>query len=147
MVVSISIWSRSGRGLPAFHFPDDPPASIFRAEELPDYEFEVNPVVMVACFRFEEAGMSGEENEAVEAKSSLERRQERLRARLDDLEEQALAEKPWQLKGEVSASARPQNSLLEEVVEFDLTTRPGENVVGFDLTRGRGRRNALPFNL
>lgn len=30
------------------------------------------------------------------------------------------------MKGEVSAMKRPQNSLLEEVVEFDLTTRPGE---------------------
>lgn len=136
----------SGRGLPTFNFPGYRTAFIFRAEELPDYKFEVNPVVVVVCFRFDEAGMSGEENDAVEAKSSLERRHERLRARLDDLEEQALAEKPWQLKGEVSASARPQNSLLEEVVEFDLTTRPGENVLGFDLTRGRGRRNALPFN-
>jgi hypothetical protein len=81
---------------------------------------------MVMHFRFE-VGTS-DENEAVEAKSSLEMRQERLRVRLDQLEEQALAEKPWQLKGEVSASARPQNSLLEEVVEFDLTTRPGEKM-------------------
>jgi hypothetical protein len=137
----------SGRELPTYHVSDYPTASIFRVEELPDYTFRVNPGVMVVCFRFVEAGMSSEENEAPEAKSSLERRQERLRARLDDLEEQALTERPWQLKGEVSASARPPNSLLEEVVEFDLTTRPGEDVVGFDLTRGRGRRNALPIIL
>lgn len=78
--------------------------------------------------------MSGKDNEVVGTKSSLETRQGRLRAQLDNLEEQALAEKTWQLKGEVSASARPQNSLLEEVVEFDLTTRPGEVVVVFDLT-------------
>jgi U3 small nucleolar RNA-associated protein MPP10 len=90
--------------------------------------------------------MSGKENEAVGTKSSLERRQERLRMRLDDLEEQALAEKTWQLKGEVSASARPQNSLLEEVVEFDLTTRPGEVVLEFDMTRGGGCRTVLTFN-
>lgn len=60
----------------------------------------------------------------VEIKSSLEMRQERLKNKIGKLEEEALAEKPWQLKGEVSASNRPQNSLLEEFVEFDITTRP-----------------------
>jgi len=79
------------------------------------------------CFRLNEAGVS-EENEAAGTKSSLEMRQERLQARLNQLEEQALAEKPWQLKGEVSASTRPHNALLEEMVEFDLTTRAGEKV-------------------
>ncbi|KAK2588758.1 hypothetical protein KPH14_001640 [Odynerus spinipes] len=57
-------------------------------------------------------------------KSSLEARQERLRQKISQLEEEALAEKPWQLKGEVNAGVRPQNSLLEEYVEFDVTTRP-----------------------
>jgi U3 small nucleolar RNA-associated protein MPP10 len=73
-------------------------------------------------FRLDETGIS-KENGATGTKSSLEMRQERLRMRLNQLEEQALAEKPWQQKGEVSASTRPHNSLLEEMVEFDLTTR------------------------
>lgn len=59
-----------------------------------------------------------------EIKSSLETRQERLKKRIEKLEEEAIGDKPWQLKGEVSASSRPQNSLLEEFVEFDITTRP-----------------------
>lgn len=59
-----------------------------------------------------------------EIKSSLEARQERLQTRIQELEEEALAEKPWQLKGEVNAALRPPNSLLEEYVEFDVTSRP-----------------------
>ncbi|KAI4498789.1 hypothetical protein M0802_005964 [Mischocyttarus mexicanus] len=60
----------------------------------------------------------------LETKSSLEARQERLQVRIQKLEEEALAEKPWQLKGEVNANIRPPNSLLEEYVEFDVTSRP-----------------------
>lgn len=64
------------------------------------------------------------EDEKKATKSNLEARQERIQARIKQLEDQVLGEKPWQMKGEISASRRPQNSLLEEVVEFDLTTRP-----------------------
>ncbi|XP_015608326.1 U3 small nucleolar ribonucleoprotein protein MPP10 [Cephus cinctus] len=59
-----------------------------------------------------------------EIKSSLEARQERLQKRIQELEEEVLSEKPWQLRGEVDATKRPQNSLLEEYVEFDITSRP-----------------------
>ncbi|XP_034948409.1 U3 small nucleolar ribonucleoprotein protein MPP10 [Chelonus insularis] len=59
-----------------------------------------------------------------EIKSTLENRQERLKKRIEELENEAISDKPWQLKGEVSATGRPQNSLLEEYVEFDVTTRP-----------------------
>lgn len=69
-----------------------------------------------------------EENEADEMnnleKSTLEKRQERLQMKIQELEENAISEKPWTLKGEVTADGRPQNSLLEEIVEFDLTSRP-----------------------
>ncbi|XP_063238523.1 U3 small nucleolar ribonucleoprotein protein MPP10 [Bacillus rossius redtenbacheri] len=69
-------------------------------------------------------GSDGASSGAPEARSSFESRQERLRSRIRELEAKALAEKPWQLKGEVSAVTRPVNSLLEEALEFDLTTRP-----------------------
>lgn len=63
-------------------------------------------------------------SEKDERKSEFELRQQRLKQQISKLEEKTLSEAPWQLKGEIDASKRPQNSLLEEVLDFDLTTRP-----------------------
>lgn len=81
----------------------------------------------------EELGDS--ENDDGELKSSLELREERLKRKIEDLEEQALNEKPWQLKGEITADKRPQNSLLEEIVDFDLSARPGKSTLFIFETR------------
>lgn len=41
------------------------------------------------------------------------------RKKIDSLESQLIADKPWQLRGEISAHHRPVNSLLFEEVNFD----------------------------
>lgn len=73
--------------------------------------------------KFLEENVSDSENEQL--KSTLELREERLKRKIENLEEQAVSEKPWQLKGEITGDKRPQNSLLQEIVDFDLTARPG----------------------
>lgn len=42
---------------------------------------------------------------------------------MSEIEEDMLSEKPWQLTGEVSAVKRPENSLLQENLQFEHTTR------------------------
>ena len=64
--------------------------------------------------------------EEAENKSSFEIRQEKLREQIDQVHESMLGtlnDKKWQLKGEVTAKTRPQDSLLEEYLDFDHTTR------------------------
>ena len=41
------------------------------------------------------------------------------------MEDAAVAEKPWQLTGEVKAGARPVNTLLEHDLEFEQQTKQG----------------------
>jgi U3 small nucleolar ribonucleoprotein component len=41
------------------------------------------------------------------------------RKQIEEIEKQLLADKPWQLKGEVSARSRPLNSLLFEDVNYE----------------------------
>ncbi|XP_040889170.1 U3 small nucleolar ribonucleoprotein protein MPP10 [Toxotes jaculatrix] len=63
-----------------------------------------------------------------ESKSSFEKRQEKMSQKIEELEKAALAEKPWQLSGEVTAQTRPENSMLEEDVEFEQTSRMAPSI-------------------
>lgn len=68
------------------------------------------------------SGGSDDEAEAAareERMSRHERQAAKLRESLSELERAQVAEKPWQLKGEVSAGQRPENSLLDTVLDFD----------------------------
>uniref|UniRef100_A0AAV1U8W6 U3 small nucleolar ribonucleoprotein protein MPP10 n=1 Tax=Peronospora matthiolae TaxID=2874970 RepID=A0AAV1U8W6_9STRA len=51
--------------------------------------------------------------------SSHQRQRLRLQKEIKELEHEAIGEKPWLLKGEVRSAARPENSLLEAVLDYD----------------------------
>lgn len=58
-----------------------------------------------------------------ESKSTFEKEREKELELMEQLEEENLNEKPWYLKGEVGNADRPQNSALEEHLEYDIAVR------------------------
>ncbi|QLQ81065.1 hypothetical protein HG537_0E04200 [Torulaspora globosa] len=67
------------------------------------------------------------ESDDVNSKASLstyEKQQIDIQKQIEQLEQEAVAEKKWALKGEVEAQERPADSLLTEDVEFDRTAKP-----------------------
>ncbi|CAP39427.2 Protein CBG23016 [Caenorhabditis briggsae] len=69
----------------------------------------------------EEGGpvLLGADLEEKKESSGFERRQEKMKERIQKLEEENLAPKTWELSGEVAADQRDQNTLLEKHVDFD----------------------------
>ncbi|XP_078541045.1 U3 small nucleolar ribonucleoprotein MPP10 [Lissotriton helveticus] len=67
--------------------------------------------------------LGGKKHDTPEPKSSFEKRQEKMAEKINDLEKDLLNEKSWQLRGEVTAQKRPENSLLEETLLFDHASR------------------------
>ncbi|KIY52772.1 Mpp10 protein, partial [Fistulina hepatica ATCC 64428] len=55
--------------------------------------------------------------------TKFERRMTQLREEIKELEAQNVEEKDWVLKGEVTSRARPQDSLLEEDLDFERVTK------------------------
>ncbi|KAJ1534679.1 u3 small nucleolar ribonucleoprotein MPP10 [Nowakowskiella sp. JEL0078] len=64
------------------------------------------------------------EEEEPEKMSGFESRQLKMQETIANLEAEAVAEKPWGLRGEVSSRNRPVNSLLEEHLEIDFSNKP-----------------------
>jgi U3 small nucleolar RNA-associated protein MPP10 len=65
-----------------------------------------------------------EDKDMGEAKSSFEVRTAKLRKEIKKMEAEAVREeKPWQMVGEVTASARPENSLLQEHLDYDQVAK------------------------
>jgi len=70
-----------------------------------------------------EHSVSVQKQEDTLPKSVYEKQQRKSKEVMQNLEEKALADPAWQMKGETTASKRPVNSLLEEVLVFDQTER------------------------
>ncbi|XP_061671508.1 U3 small nucleolar ribonucleoprotein protein MPP10 [Syngnathoides biaculeatus] len=58
-----------------------------------------------------------------QSKSSHEKNQEKMSEKIKELEKASLAAKSWQLSGEVTAQTRPENSMLEEDLDFEQASR------------------------
>ncbi|OUM61475.1 hypothetical protein PIROE2DRAFT_45185, partial [Piromyces sp. E2] len=59
-----------------------------------------------------------------ESLSTFEKSQKKMQETIEKLEEEAIADKHWALKGEISSKARPLNSLLEEDLEVEHASKP-----------------------
>ncbi|EAU93012.1 small nucleolar ribonucleoprotein [Coprinopsis cinerea okayama7 len=56
--------------------------------------------------------------------TTYERRMAALQAQISELEQENVGRKDWALMGEADSRARPQNSLLEEDLDFDRVMKP-----------------------
>jgi len=58
--------------------------------------------------------------------SNFEKKRRKIEKTIEEMEEEALQPKPWQLTGEVTAETRPENSLLEEHLIYDHLIKQGK---------------------
>ena len=69
------------------------------------------------------AGMEGE-SDSDRPMTKAEKEAAKMRAKIQSLEEAAVAEKEWVMKGEATSKQRPENSLLEAVLDFEQVSKP-----------------------
>lgn len=95
-------------------------------EDIPDEDVDDDEELTYNNFYDEKDEAEGDENSEKEEEkplSTFEVREERMKSQMRQLEEDIVAKKSWQLQGETNSKNRPMNSLLEEVLEFDSTSR------------------------
>lgn len=69
-------------------------------------------------------GGSDESSDDEQEPTPLETSRAKMRATIEAIEEANTGKKPWQLRGEVVAHARPKDSLLDADLEHDIAARP-----------------------
>ncbi|XP_067036047.1 U3 small nucleolar ribonucleoprotein protein MPP10-like [Acropora muricata] len=94
-------------------------------QEMKDYEEELADDDE-AVGNDDEHEMDGEAEE--KPISNFQKKQEKVRQRIEKLEAANIAPKPWQMMGEAGGNVRPLNSLLEEDVSFDHTTATAPDI-------------------
>lgn len=94
-------------------------------EEIPDEDADDEDLNYTNFYGDQGEGEDDENEETSEVNplSTFEVREKRLQTQMKQLEEDIVAKKSWQLQGETNSKNRPMNSLLEEVLEFDSTSR------------------------
>nr|CAG4649497.1 EOG090X09DZ [Scapholeberis mucronata]SVE93737.1 EOG090X09DZ [Scapholeberis mucronata] len=101
-------------------------------DEMDEEDEDMEPKGKRVKFNFDDDSQSSDESSSEKSdqdtsksniKSNFEQRQERLKSKIQEMEDEAVAPKPWQLLGESKAELRPENALLEEDLMFEHTTR------------------------
>jgi U3 small nucleolar RNA-associated protein MPP10 len=92
-------------------------------QELNDEDFD-NGMKSAMLDLFDEEEPEQPEAQAEKNLSSFERQQLQIQNEISKLEQEAIAEKKWAMKGEAKAKDRPADALLEEDLEFERTAKP-----------------------
>merc|ERR1712051_475046 len=66
---------------------------------------------------------NSEDEKLGEMKSAHELRTLRLQKKIQQIETEAVKDKPWQMTGEVAAIERPENALLEEHLDYETVSK------------------------
>lgn len=90
-----------------------------------DYDTAVNSAKLdLFADEPEPSESDNEQDSSKKSMSTYERQQIDIQRQIEQLEQEAIADKKWALMGEVDAQNRPADSLLTEDVEFDRTAKP-----------------------